>query len=458
MKFISKPAPNYRGALSTQKIMMNLTIGLGLILVFALINAYTISINHFFHVLLVTIISVGTSILVEILYALFMKKKPYDFIKISFPWVTALILVLILPLNVSFYATIICTICAIVFGKLLFGGFGNNIFNPAAVGRAIFAVSFTGSVASDVVVGATPTTTMSNIGWIASKDTLTKLISDFGGLSNMAMGNYYGAIGETSAILILAVGIVLAIKKVIDIRISMTYILTIFIGALFIGLANGLDFVSLLMYGSFHVLTGGVMFGAIFMLTDPVTSPTTRSGKILFAMGAAFLTLIIRIGANLPEGVLYSIVLMNMFTPAIDKAFLGQQYRRITKNFIAIVTIFVVGIVIVFGLGTSLEKGTYTKPDKTRIVTAKDMGNAKTYSAKGFQGINKFAIEVVDGKIVNIEVLEFNDTVGIGDLATNDTYFEYLKTADFDGEVDVVANATLTSNSIIEACKQALGK
>ena len=458
MKYKFKPAPNYRGVLSTKQMMIDLTIGLLVVLAYALYNAYTISTTNLIHIVIVTIIALVTSTIVEVIFAICSKKQPLEFLKESFPWVTALILVLIMPMNVSFYAMTICTICAIVFGKLVFGGFGNNIFNPAAVGRAVFATSFTGSIVADVFVGATPTTTISTIGWVADGRVLNNFLNSFGGLGNLAFGNYYGAIGETSAIVIALVGVYLTVKKVIDLRVTITYIVTIFFGALFIGLANGLDAPSLINYSIFHILTGGVMFGAIFMLTDPVTNPTTRSGKIIFAIGAGVITLIIRIGANLPEGVLFSILIMNMLTPAIDSILQGQQYRRVFKNLIAIIIVFILGLGVVYGLGTTLEGTKYTAPANTKIKKAVIDGDVSTHVVKGYEGENKFEIAVKDGKITNIKVVEFNDTVGIGDLAIKDEYLEYLKGANFDEDVDVAVGATATSESIIEACKQALGK
>ena len=350
MKYIFKPAPNYKGEYSTPKIMTMLLVGLLLVLGFSFYNAYTMGMDVLIHVVILTVASAITSVAIEVIYALIIKQKPVDFLKSSFPLITSLILVLISPVNASVYSIIICTTGAIILGKLIFGGFGQNIFNPAGVGRAIFLVSFA-SASVDVVSGATPIQSLAKLGWAPSASQFSGLVEEFGGIGNLFFGNYYGAIGETSVLVMLLVGVYLAFKRVIDYRIPVIYLSTIFICGLIIGFTNGLS----VDYALFHVLTGGAVFGAIFMLTDPVTNPMTRSGKVMFALGAAFITVVIRIQGQYDEGVLFSILIMNMLTPVIDRMLLGQQYARLHKNILAIVVIAAIGFATVFGISTNLK-------------------------------------------------------------------------------------------------------
>ena len=161
--------------------------------------------------------------------------------------------------------------------------------------------------AVDGVTSATPTTIMSMGSWMGDSN-----IS----LANLYLGFYKGSIGETFAVIIIIAGVFLAIKKVLDWRLPVFYIGTAFVIAFIAGMTHGL---SPLHFALVHIGIGGLVFGGIFMLTDPVTSPVDPFGKILFAVGAAFFTMLLRFRSNMPEGVLYSILIMNMLTPMIDK-------------------------------------------------------------------------------------------------------------------------------------------
>lgn len=348
MKLVYKFSPNYRDDLSTKEIMFHLLIAL-LVVFIATDIYYFVEYGAAFGIRAIGLLvsSVVAATLTEVVWCLVLKKDIKTFLSSSFPWITAIILTLTVQVSASYYSVIISTIIAIFFGKLVFGGFGQNIFNPAGVGRAVFASSFAGSVVNDFVTGATPTATFANEGWFAASDAaFNTFVSKFGGLTGLFIGTHPGAIGETSFLVILIVGIYLAYKKVLDYRIPVVYMGTIFVTTLIIGLVNGQG----IWYPIFHLLTGGAMFGAVFMLTDPVTNPTSIPGRIVFAMGAAFFTVLIRINANLPEGVLFSILLMNILTPAIEKMFDSHQINDEKKNLKKVIITFVVGFLIVFGM------------------------------------------------------------------------------------------------------------
>lgn len=466
MKLIFKPAPNYRSADRTQRIMFELTIGLLIVLCFSLYNASVVSMDNAVHIVMMVIASLITAFATEIAYALLKKEHPVKFIMSSFPWVPSLILVLISPTNISVYAIIVCTFIAIAFGKLVFGGFGNNIFNPAAVGRAVLAASFMGSVSVDVISSATPTSSMAALGWVTTTEGFNAFVSQFSGLSNMFVGVYPGAVGETSSLLIMLVGIFLAVRRVIDWRVPVIFITTLFAGASAIAIMHDMG----VWYPVFHVLTGGAMFGAVFMMTDPVTNPTTVTGRIIFAMGCAFITLLIRVKGNLPEGVLFSILIMNMLTPMIDRMLEGQQFRRVMKNALSIVVVFVLGLATVVGVSTALEPVGDGYEPGPKVSLEEDFSKNDTYiyetdgdtylvKSVGFQGDNKYAVTITDGSITKVSFEEYNDTPGYGDKADNQTYlsiFNNLDLADLSGEVDTVSGATVTSKSLIAAVLEAV--
>ncbi len=361
MQFKYSPAPHYHSPLSTERIMRDLTIGLSVIYAFALYNAYLLGINYLINALALMAISLLTAFITESVYAKFIKQPIIPYLKHSFGWVTAMILVLMVPVNTKLYAMIIGTFSAIYFGKLVFGGFGQNVFNPAGVGRAFMLVSFASAMNADLVTSATPTSTMASAGWLLSAEGFQTFLSDFGGLSNLFFGNYAGAMGETSALLIILMGIYFAVREVIDWRVPVTYIGVIFATTLCIGLAHGLG----IEYALFHCLTGGVMFGAVFMLTDPVTNPNTRAGRIVFATCAAFITLIIRFFANLPESVLFSILFVNMLTPAIDKYFDGKQILMEKKIKYTVIGLILGVIILVFLLSGNLSTNSEYKSVNT---------------------------------------------------------------------------------------------
>lgn len=352
MKFTFKPSPNYRQPQSTQSIMLELTLGLLVVFGFSVVYyAMAHGMNYAVRALVMMAVSVVSAVGTEVLWCVALKKDIKDHLQSSFPWVTAIILTLMCRIDTSYYALAVSTIMAIFFGKLVFGGFGQNIFNPAAVGRSIIFASFTGSVAADLISYATPTAAIAGHKWLLaipnSISTACTTASSCSSslvaaptLGELFAGTYVGAIGETSFLVIALVGAYLAWREVIDWRVPVTYMGTLFVLATIYGLMFGQP----LTYGLYHLALGGAAFGAVFMMTDPVTNPTSAAGRIVFAMGCAILTLMIRVKANLPEGVLYSILLMNMMTPAIEKMMDGNQIKTEKKNWMIIAIVAVVGV------------------------------------------------------------------------------------------------------------------
>ncbi|MBP3853030.1 MAG: RnfABCDGE type electron transport complex subunit D, partial [Erysipelotrichaceae bacterium] len=273
------------------------------------------------------------TLIVEAVFAKIRKRDVKTELANSFGWVTAIILTLMVPVTMRIYALVIATVFAILFAKMLFGGFGHNIFNPAAVGRAVIFATFMGTsgVAADITTSATPTTVLANqYGWLPSNAVaLDGFLKQYGGWKSILWGTYPGALGETFTLAIVLLGIFLIIRKIIDWRVPVVYCSAIFIMTMIVALIRGIEpyhgIPGFLWYPVLHLLMGGVLFGAFFMLTDPVTSPTSPAGRTLFALGAAIFTVLIRLCGNLPEGCLYSILLMNMCTPMIESYLDGKQ-------------------------------------------------------------------------------------------------------------------------------------
>lgn len=226
--------------------------------------------------------------------------------------VTGLLLALILPPNLNMQIVVVGAIIAVAFGKMVYGGLGSNIFNPALVGRAFlmacYPVALTtwvkpaGFPGLDAVTGATPLGMLKFEGQIAA-------------LENLFWGNVGGCLGETSSVAVLLGAAYLLYKKLITWHIPTAYLGTV---AIFTGIMHLIDPAT---YASpvFHVVAGGLLLGAFFMATDMVTSPTTLKGQVVFGIGAGLITVLIRLWGGYPEGVMYSILFMNAVTPLINR-------------------------------------------------------------------------------------------------------------------------------------------
>lgn len=341
MKFAFHVSPNLQSPTSTPKIMRDLTIGLGVVFAASLIYyATAFGASYALHAVVLLLCSLLTAFVCEAVFAKAKKRDIKSTIAHSFGWVTCLILVMMCPISIPTYAVIVATFFSIVIGRLVFGGFGFNIFNPAAVGRAVIFASFSGATVRALTTQATPTGVLaSTFNWMpATERALDAFLNTVGGWGGLVMGTYPGAIGETFSLLILIVCVFLIIRQVIDWRIPVFYLGTIFVTTMVIALLKGVEpyhgVPGFLWYPCLHLLTGGVIFGGVFMLTDPVTAPTVPSGKVFFAMCAAAITVLIRMNGNLPEGCLYSILIMNTFVPMIEQALDRPQLEQKKKTWI----------------------------------------------------------------------------------------------------------------------------
>ncbi len=229
---------------------------------------------------------------------------------------TGLLLAMVLPPTIPVWMAFLGGVFAIGIGKEVFGGLGYNVFNPALLARSFLMAAFPIALTTwvkpftlDAVTTATP------LG-------IAKFSSVSTSYASLIMGNISGSLGETSALaLLLGLGYLLC-RKIIDYRIPLAYASTVII---FAAIAHTVTD-GKCMPPLFNLLAGGFLLGAVFMATDPVTSPVTKKGRWVFGIGCGLITMTIRLWGGLPEGVMYSILLMNGFTPLINRVTRPRRY------------------------------------------------------------------------------------------------------------------------------------
>ena len=294
---IVSSSPHLRSDRTTKKIMLDVIIAL----VPAMIGAV-----YFFgmNALKLILISVAASVIAEFaIQKLFKKEVSIDDFSAV---ITGILIAFNLPANAPWWIPVAAAVFGIVVVKQFFGGIGQNFMNPALAARAFLVASWPGIMAeyvlpgADAITGATPLA-------ILESGKIARLPS----MMDMFVGNIGGSIGETSALLLLIGGLYLIIRKVINWKTPVVYIATTAIMLFVLGVET-----SELAY---HLLSGGLILGAFFMITDYSSTPVTPWGQIIVGVGAGILTAVIRIKGGFPEGVSYSILLMNVVTPLIEK-------------------------------------------------------------------------------------------------------------------------------------------
>ena len=297
-KLIVSSSPHIRTKHDTPRLMLDVII--------ALLPAVVAgAIIYGIRALLVVFTCVLTAVVSEFLFNLAVKKEQtvFDFSAI----ITGLILGLSLRADAPVWQCVLGSVFAIVVVKCLFGGLGANFANPAATGRVFMLVCFSGTLAGgvapklaynpDLVAGATPLEAMSKGQELPS-------------IVDMLLGTRGGSIGETCMIALALGFIYLVARKIINFETPLIMIATVFVLSLIVT-----GDVNLALY---QVLGGGLVFGAVFMATDFVTTPITRTGKMIFAFGCGLITFLIRFFGNYPEGVSFAILFMNILSPYIE--------------------------------------------------------------------------------------------------------------------------------------------
>lgn len=309
LKFILKSSPHFQHKDSVPKIMYAVIL--------SLMPAVAASFYFFrLRALLLYVFSIGACLLTEALF-LKLRKKPINAVWDGSAVITGLLLAMTLPPSLAPEMVVIGGVVAIALGKQVFGGLGDNIFNPALVGRAFLQVAFPVSLTTWIppvtlqVNTATYATPLGNLKFYnaLAEGTMTPL-------RDMFWGNTGGSLGETSAVALLLGAAFLLYKKAINWRIPVGILgtLTVFTGVFW--LVNPERYAS----PSFHLLAGGLIIGAFFMATDMVTSPITVSGTWIFAVGIGLMVALIRLFGGYPEGVMFSILFMNTFVPLINRS------------------------------------------------------------------------------------------------------------------------------------------
>lgn len=348
MKFKYSLSPNYHHKDSTALVMRDLTIALLFICLCSLVLQFNLyGMSGTIRAFLIMVICALTCTAVDFLFFKVIKvdsNKMKAKVNENVPYVTGLILALCLPLgdlssSMILWVAFVSSIIAELFGKLMYGGFGYNIFNPAGVGRAFALLAF-GSLLVipqiDGLASATPLASLASDGGI---NAVTKSIS---GWNSLLIGTHGGALGETMGLPLIIACAFLVWRKVIDWVLPVFSVAWIAILAFVIGQMQGYD----IHYVLIHIFAGGLLFGAVFMLTDPVTNPISRQGKIIFAIVFATFTFLIRNYASLPEGVVFSLLLVNMLVPMIDKFTANVTDINTNKKVLSVGVVAVVCIVM----------------------------------------------------------------------------------------------------------------
>ena len=289
--------------------------------------------------LLLITVSVMACLITERMFTKTRQQEPSS-LKDGSAVITGILLALTLPPGFPLWMAFIGGVAAIGMGKMIWGGLGQNVFNPALLGRAFLQSAFptaitTWSVPDGRYFGLRGTNLALPFFQGESLDTVTtatplalmKFQQEGTEWLSLLVGNTSGSLGETSAALLMLAGVYLGIRRVFDWRIPLSIILTVFLLSGVFYLINPERFPS----PDFMLLSGGLLLGAVFMATDPVTSPYTSKGIWYFGFGIGFLVVLIRLFGGLPEGVMYAVLLMNSVTPLLNKFTRRRVYGHL-KN------------------------------------------------------------------------------------------------------------------------------
>lgn len=302
--------PHVRSNETTQSIMRDVLI--------ALLPATVMGIYRFgIKAAMLIVISIAAAVIAEALYQKATKQK----VTISdlSAVVTGLLLVMNIPSSAPWWVPIVGSVFAIIVAKQLFGGIGQNFINPALAGRAFLLASYPGIMTAWVTPGADAVSTATPLALLKAGN-----LAELPSLRDAALGNIGGCIGETCAVAIIIGGIYLIAKGIISWRIPVTYIVTV---AVFAALFNRAG--SSVLY---ELMIGGIMLGAFFMATDYASSPVTPIGQLIMGVGCGLLTVLIRFFGGYPEGVSYSILIMNLCVPLIDRYTKPKVFGTLPKE------------------------------------------------------------------------------------------------------------------------------
>jgi len=331
MRLNVSPSPHLRAPQDTRVIMRHVLI--------ALAPACAVGVYRFgFRALIALVVATLSAVLAE--WALNRLTKRNQTAGDLSAAVTGLLLGMNLPANSPWWLCVLGSVFAIGVVKVLFGGLGNNFVNPALAARAFLLASFPVRMtawtapanspladAVDAVSTATPLALLKEGG--AAQTVSGGVAPD---LMRLFFGDSGGAIGEISAVALIIGLVWLLVFGVVSPRIPLVYVATVFAGTALLGGAAGQGFYPPLALGAAHALSGGLLLGAIFMATDPVTSPATRAGQYIYALGCGLLTVLIRLFGGYPEGVSFSILIMNLCVPLIERGVRARPFGEVRRR------------------------------------------------------------------------------------------------------------------------------
>ena len=306
MKLTVASSPHIRGNFRTSRLMLDVVLAL---LPALAVGAIVLGVRA----LLVALTSVAAAIATEFLYSWILKKR--NTVIDCSAIVTGLLFAMTLPVSVPYWIAALGSAFALLAAKLMFGGLGQNIFNPALLARAAVMVVFPASLTRYPALGVDAVTAATPLHHMVMPALPEESILD------MFLGNCPGSIGEISALALILGGVYLVVRKVISARIPLAYIGTVALLTLVFHKTD--DAFSWMLYSVFG---GGLMLGAIFMATDYVTSPVTKNGQLIYGVGCGALTVLFRYFGLFPEGVTYAILLMNLCVWVIDRYTAPRTY------------------------------------------------------------------------------------------------------------------------------------
>ena len=345
-------SPYQRSPRTTLQIMLELTAALLIVWLAAVIYYFTKDAKLGLKAILLMVVALVATAVIDAGVALMRHKKGGNLLKEildgvihNYSFVSAIIFTLCCPVYVTYYVIIIGCFASTGI-KYCFGGFGKNIFNPAIIARILTGVAFTSAfLIPEEFTGVlnTSVTVTQQYSGLGVKWLSAALPEGFN-MGTLLLGNYVGAMGETFTLLILVLGVILAIREVINWRSTAFYLGTVAVTSLVIGFFT--KDVNAAKYMMYHLCLGGLMFGAVFMITDPVTSPTSPFGKSLIGVIAGLITVLIRVDGSNPEGVMYSIAIVNIVSPIIDRLITGRTTDGHGKKWATIGGLIAASIVI----------------------------------------------------------------------------------------------------------------
>lgn len=348
MKLVAQTAPYIRKPVSVKRMMLDVIIALMPVTIFACIQNGWSGIYVF-------LISIATMLVTELVSILLMKwpsdmkfkelfsksgikkvSKIYTVNNFTAPIISALIYALIMPAGCNWYVVFIGALFGILVGKMIFGGLGSNIFNPAAVGRVFVGICFGSQLlynkgGVDVAAGGTPLAYLNG-----NVDYIYKALANYK-LWDLFLGQIPGSMGEVSSLMIIIGAVYLFVRRSADVRSTLSMLGSFAVVTLAVSIVTGsIAIVNPILLFLYEMLSGGLLFGAVFMITDPVTSPTTKFGRVVAGVMAGSVTALIRYCGAYPEGVAFSILIVNMFVPTIDHLMAGKPRNYSWKQLVGV--------------------------------------------------------------------------------------------------------------------------